>query len=320
MKSEEADSRKIFVIRNADTLAALGWNPDAGKYFSFHEFVPHLQEIDQQAALAQRVEAQLRSPFQRDIIKLFERLTLYHRLENSLELRGTVNFKSQIDDLVKNIHPSPEPMNSGISSDGLQSIGFLADTGYFFPIPPFPPSDNPLQWRKMGESLLTFLTDGKLHPAVNAWATMATTFAANDPTTFNRTLDDYSEWLQLELPRAVQKAKVESIFNQLQPFYRAMVLYVLVFILAATSWLVWPEILGRYAFALLLVTFIVHSSGLITRMYLEGRPPVTNLYSSAIFIGWGAVLLGICPRTVFPQRHRERYRRDDRFHHAAHRP
>jgi ABC-type transport system involved in cytochrome c biogenesis permease subunit len=28
-------------------------------------------------------------------------------------------------------------------------------------------------------------------------------------------------------------------------------------------------------------------------MYLEGRPPVTNLYSSAVFIGWGSVLLGI---------------------------
>jgi ABC-type transport system involved in cytochrome c biogenesis permease subunit len=26
-------------------------------------------------------------------------------------------------------------------------------------------------------------------------------------------------------------------------------------------------------------------------MYLQGRPPVTNLYSSAIFVGWGAVLL-----------------------------
>jgi ABC-type transport system involved in cytochrome c biogenesis permease subunit len=28
-------------------------------------------------------------------------------------------------------------------------------------------------------------------------------------------------------------------------------------------------------------------------MYLEGRPPVTNLYSSAIFVGWGAGVLGI---------------------------
>jgi ABC-type transport system involved in cytochrome c biogenesis permease subunit len=26
-------------------------------------------------------------------------------------------------------------------------------------------------------------------------------------------------------------------------------------------------------------------------MYLQGRPPVTNLYSSALFVGWGSVLL-----------------------------
>src|SRR5262245_31869182 len=26
-------------------------------------------------------------------------------------------------------------------------------------------------------------------------------------------------------------------------------------------------------------------------MYIQGRPPVTNLYSSAVFIGWGCVLL-----------------------------
>src|SRR6267378_7315674 len=37
----------------------------------------------------------------------------------------------------------------------------------------------------------------------------------------------------------------------------------------------------------------VHTTGLIFRMALEGRPPVTNLYSSAIFIGWGAVILGM---------------------------
>jgi ABC-type transport system involved in cytochrome c biogenesis permease subunit len=38
---------------------------------------------------------------------------------------------------------------------------------------------------------------------------------------------------------------------------------------------------------------VVHTFGLIYRMVLEGRPPVTNLYSSAIFIGWGAGVLGL---------------------------
>ena len=70
MKPDEADLRKIFVIRNPETLTALGLSPEAGKYFSFREFFPHLQEIEQQAALAEKVDAQLRSAFQRDIIKL----------------------------------------------------------------------------------------------------------------------------------------------------------------------------------------------------------------------------------------------------------
>src|SRR4026209_1909510 len=44
---------------------------------------------------------------------------------------------------------------------------------------------------------------------------------------------------------------------------------------------------------LVVIAFVVHTTGLIFRMVLENRPPVTNLYSSAIFIGWGAVVLGM---------------------------
>jgi len=34
-------------------------------------------------------------------------------------------------------------------------------------------------------------------------------------------------------------------------------------------------------------------------MHLEGRPPVTNLYSSALFIGWGAMVLGLALEAIF---------------------
>jgi ABC-type transport system involved in cytochrome c biogenesis permease subunit len=53
------------------------------------------------------------------------------------------------------------------------------------------------------------------------------------------------------------------------------------------------ETLRRSAVWLLWLAFAIHTTGLIYRMVLEGRPPVTNLYSSAIFIGWGACLLGL---------------------------
>jgi ABC-type transport system involved in cytochrome c biogenesis permease subunit len=42
----------------------------------------------------------------------------------------------------------------------------------------------------------------------------------------------------------------------------------------------------------MIFTFLIHSLALFARMYIQNRPPVTNLYSSAIFIGWGGI--GIC--------------------------
>ena len=69
-------------------------------------------------------------------------------------------------------------------------------------------------------------------------------------------------------------------------------LYALAFFLAVFSWLVWSGPLGRSAFRILAVAWVVTTVGIGTRMWLEGRPPVTNLYSSALFVGWGAV--GLC--------------------------
>jgi ABC-type transport system involved in cytochrome c biogenesis permease subunit len=51
--------------------------------------------------------------------------------------------------------------------------------------------------------------------------------------------------------------------------------------------------LRRAAWAMLITIFLFHTGGLIFRMYLQGRPPVTTLYSSAIFIAWGGVLLAL---------------------------
>jgi ABC-type transport system involved in cytochrome c biogenesis permease subunit len=42
-----------------------------------------------------------------------------------------------------------------------------------------------------------------------------------------------------------------------------------------------------------LVSLSLHTFALAARIYLTGRPPVVNLYSSAVFIGWACVLAGL---------------------------
>ena len=79
-------------------------------------------------------------------------------------------------------------------------------------------------------------------------------------------------------------------------------------------------LLQRVAFGLLAAGAIVHTAGLVARIVLQGRPPVTNLYSSAVFVGWGAVVLGDRPRAGLPPRHRHGRRRRRRVRLADHRP
>ena len=71
--------------------------------------------------------------------------------------------------------------------------------------------------------------------------------------------------------------------------------YILVFLLVCFSWIFWGPTLQRTAFWILIATLIFHTLGLAARIYIQGRPPVTNLYSSAIFIAWvvGVMCVGL---------------------------
>ena len=71
------------------------------------------------------------------------------------------------------------------------------------------------------------------------------------------------------------------------------------FLLTAASWLGWMQPLRRSAYLLIWLAFVIHTFAILARIYISGRPPVTNLYSSAVFIGWGAALFGIVIEMLF---------------------
>ena len=97
----------------------------------------------------------------------------------------------------------------------------------------------------------------------------------------------------------LRKTSFESFFNHFAPFYHSSAMYLIAFVLVAISWLVWNKPLSRAAFWLILLTLGVHTFALVARIYISGRPPVTNLYSSAVFIGWGCVVLGVVLERIY---------------------
>src|SRR5207302_5552709 len=116
---------------------------------------------------------------------------------------------------------------------------------------------------------------------------------------FNKAVADYERHLTYVPPEYVNKAGFEVFFNHFEPFYQCTILYVLVFLLACVGWIAFIGPLNRAAFWLAVLTVVVHTWALGVRMYLQGRPPVTNLYSAAVWIAWGCVVLGLFLEKIY---------------------
>ncbi len=95
------------------------------------------------------------------------------------------------------------------------------------------------------------------------------------------------------------KAAYEAWFNGFNPTDLAKWMYVLATVLCFTSFLVWHAPLNRFVSWMLLGIFLLHTFALASRIYLTGRPPVVNLYSSAVFIGWACVIAGLGLESLF---------------------
>jgi hypothetical protein len=149
------------------------------------------------------------------------------------------------------------------------------------------------RWKTLGEAIRDGDAEGSppRNPAAASLVKILDAYSQDDAKTFNKEVDNYTKSLNASMPSEMARVRSEAWFNNFAPFYQCSLLYVVVLLLAVGSWIVWPQPLRRAAFSLAIVVWIVHTAALIFRIYLTERPPVTNLYSSAVFIGWGCVLL-----------------------------
>ncbi len=310
LRPEQAGKLKVFRIDHPELLALLKLDPNE-KHFSFEQLQPSLEEVENQARRVDQKQAAERNAFERQTMKLFQGLLLYRRLLNSLRPESLDDpaadleaYRQAIPDGIAAVHDrqagkdfNEENLNRLMAH--LQRFEPVSRFAYPLIIPPLDPAKSRDAWENIGTSLMEAARQGEIHPAARAYATMATAYRKGDTNGFNQALANYQAWLAQALHHEVRKAKAEGLFNQFQPFYQATVLYVLAFVFACLFWVRMSENVRRAGVLLLWTALLIHTFGLVFRMVLEGRPPVTNLYSSAVFIGWGAAVLGLILERFF---------------------
>lgn len=301
-----ADTYRHFEIVHPGVLDVLGLAPDDGdgkKRFSYTQLVPKLEELDRQAGLAEGVESAVRTPYQRAVVNLRNHVILYQQLKHSLVMPDGSDFLGDLLHLQDNIAAGVEAVRARetgqVSDNELAAFTMMMGSkflrmdqiGNLLAVPP-PSGANDHNWQKTGHALLGTFQFRSVNVHALTFAGLGHTWNERQAGQFNTLLSKHrAEW-ERAYPGIIKKTDAEVRFNQAEPFYTSMALYVLAFLLAVFSWLRWPDTLQRSAYWLILLAWIATTIGIATRMWLEGRPPVTNLYSSALFVGWGSV--GLC--------------------------
>jgi len=303
-----ADDWPTFRVDNPDLISLLKL-PDRdvakksdGKHYSWNQMQPSLDAFEKENDRVEKIEAASRTAYENAISKLHERLMLYAQLKNTIQPADAQDWPDELAAFEQSIPDGVaaakaqqagaafDKTNLEVFADNISRFQFMANLE-----PPLilPPGGASGDWRRMGDALLDAPRGTPIDSFTRDYAKMAGALDASQPDQFNAAIADLRSQLVPVQAKALAKVRAEVFFNQMEPFYNAMVIYVLAGLLAVFSWFNLSETLRRSAVWLVGLAFAIHTTGLVYRMVLEGRPPVTNLYSSAIFIGWGACLLGI---------------------------
>jgi ABC-type transport system involved in cytochrome c biogenesis permease subunit len=304
--SDESLEMPIIRIDSKEVRRVFDLPDRVGFAYAVKELQPKIGDFEKQVEAAHNTEEDSRSVEQRRLLELDERLKLYITL-------------------VRAFTPPPELPQIPSEEESKQNPGaiqqFIADyrrvmerttsamTAMKAPrvIPvalekDAKPEDAwqayPLAYAKA--ALLTMIGQ-EADDATIGFNAIVGAYRKGDAKAFNRAVVDYQAHLKGSPPPLWNEDKVheEAYFNHVAPFYVAMILYVVAFLIAIFGWLFRYKPLNWAAFTLILLTFLFHTGALALRIHISGRPPVTNLYSASVFIGWAAVLFGLAIEAIW---------------------
>ncbi len=279
----EALDYQVFRVENMDVLSSLGLEERKRFRYSFREILPRIGNLDAASRSAYAKNEKQRDLYDKQVIKVANKFYLYQNVMSSFEDPTAI--------------PSEQLMST---AQRYMSLG-----KYSIPLA-VPPNAGNSKWRPLMSALLAN------HPAMKSmgnvgppdamavkFGVMLSAYRDGDVARFNDTLNEYNASLQRENPAVLEKMPFETFYNRLGAFMKSAQLYLLVFVLSCFGWLARKRGPISAGLALMICAFIPHTFAIIARVFLSGYPPVTNLYSSAIFIGWAAVLAGIVLELVY---------------------
>ena len=298
---DQLDKTSLFLIRDPVVLDFLNIAVNPSKRYSFSSIQPKLHEIWEQADEASKIDSLQRNTYQKNITTLRMQIDQFLSLKHSfifsqykaqlVNIDSFQSLKAQAESLLDAVHTEITPLtDANIKmlnnyAAYLELFQLLNKQAILYPFPSFDSSDknNPQTWLNSGAALASI--NIKKMPLITQYYNLIfeKKFNFNDP---SYSLANYPLSF-------LQKARLvaEYYFNQSQLFYNGIIAYLLIFLLTLPLLTFKMPRFDYWLSKFSLLVFLIHGLGLLLRMFIQARPPVTNLYSSVVFVSWVAIFI-----------------------------
>lgn len=149
-------------------------------------------------------------------------------------------------------------------------------------------------WLAPWDTLRMSIQDAGVQNAIQQLAGMQRAYTAGDQAAFDTAASSYGQFVlsRMFTDRATRLMDLEVRYNQLKPFFYSGLLYGFGFFFGFLFFITDSRWCSRIAWWLTVAAFVPHLGGIITRMVIMGRPPITNLYATFLFVALVCVILG----------------------------
>ena len=142
-----------------------------------------------------------------------------------------------------------------------------------------------------------YYSDEQFAPIQIQLQTVATSYTSGDGFNFSRASNQLRDSLRNLSPRIYppeRQLRLEYFYNHFDGFYRAIWFYGLAFLVLLVAHLRRTgTALRNIGVAIAILGLAFHATGIVLRCLIAGRPPVTNMYESIIWVSFAVSFFGM---------------------------
>ena len=286
MVPEHWDNEKIIHINHRGLKTSLKLEEEQN-YFSPKEIfaADRLSLVMQELASFRQTKKKM-DPYQQAASRLESQLGLYQAVKNGTAMRI--------------LPPTPEESKAAQANAGPGAIGMMGTIAQ--------PEE---KWRSIAELPADAkpLFDAVLKAFVQSLPLndeVAKNGENQDDVALASAVDSFKNFARARNPAIYPSERdisVEVHEQELHPFQITWIFYLISVVLLAVSWQAGSKWFYRFGWMSAIIAFAFHSYGFGLRIYLTGRPPVSNMYESVVWVSWGAVVFSM----IFEALSRKRY-------------